>query len=378
MAILDRERLTVYPRIFVVLYVVIGGWWILSGPGLLDRNGKPVGGDFVTFYGASALLQEGAPEALFDIERIHEAERAGIGEEVERFAWHYPPPAMLLVYPLAWAPYGVALALWLAGSLVAYGAAVRALDRDAITLGLALAFPGLFQNVIHGQNGCFSMALLGGGLAALPARPLLGGALLGLLVYKPHLVPMAGLALLAGRQWRALAGLAISSVAVCGLSLAAFGAGAWQAFLENLPFAQAVLYEGGVNWAKMPTVSAAVLLLGGGAGVARALQGVASVAAAGAVGWAWLRGHPLKEAVLALGVLLATPFAFEYDLTVLALPLIWIGIAGRDRGWQPGDKALLILGWTLPFLATALAGPTHLQVGPLVIAALLVAALRRS
>ncbi|MCB9761096.1 MAG: DUF2029 domain-containing protein [Alphaproteobacteria bacterium] len=379
-ALLDRERLTVYPRIFAALYLLIGGGWLLSGPGLLDRGGKPLGGDFITFYAASELVLSGAPDAVFDLERLHAVEQAVIGVPIDRFAWHYPPTALLLVAPLAALPFVAALGIVTLVSLAIYVATLRGVDKGPLLLGLALAFPGLFQNLIHGQNGCLSLALLGGGLLLLERRPGVAGVLLGLLSMKPHLTPMVGLALLAGRQWRALGAMAATALGLAGVSAAALGPAPWQAFVDNLPFAQAVLYEGGVAWEKMPTASAAALLLGAPPVAAKAAQAVVTLGAAGAVAWLWARPcpHDLRAAGLTLAVLLATPFAFEYDLAILAFPLALLGVAGARAGWQRGDVAALIAGYALPFLAPALAGLTRLQVGPLVLAALLACALRRA
>ncbi len=60
---LTRERLTVYPRIIVVLYILVGGYLILLpgllGHGLVDRLGKPIGTDFAVYWTASKLALGG-------------------------------------------------------------------------------------------------------------------------------------------------------------------------------------------------------------------------------------------------------------------------------------------------------------------------------
>lgn len=352
---LDAERLTNYPRIFIALYVVIGGWWVMSGPGLLDRGGTPIGGDFVTFYAAAELLREAPAEALYDLARLHAVEERVIGAEIERLAWHYPPPAMLAAWPLALAPFLAALALWTAASLAAYVRVVRAIDPHPIALGLALAFPGLFQNVMHGQNGCFSLALLAGALM-LEKRPWLAGALLGLLLYKPHLLPLAGVALLASGQWRGLA--AMTGVAL-GLVAVSWPLGAWPAFVENLDFAWAVLSQGGVDISKVPTTAGAALLVGAPPFVAQLAQAAVSLLAVTGVAYAFWKKTPLRVGALGAGALLATPFAFEYDLVILALPLLLIGAQRRAE-----DTPLLVIGWLTPLALTGLAHLVPVQLTP--------------
>ncbi len=357
---LDRQRLTNYPRIFVALYVLIGAWWLLTGPGLLDRGGTPLGGDFVTFYAAAELLREAGGESLFELHRLHAMEEAVIGDAIEPFAWHYPPPAMLVVWPLGLLPFLGALALWTAASLGSYLGVLRAIDRDSTVLWLALAFPGLFQNLMHGQNGCFTMALLSGALL-LRSRPWLAGVLLGGLLLKPQLLPLAAVALLAGRHWRSLAGMLLCATGLACSSLV-FGLEPWTAFFENLPFAWSVLSEGGVDLAKVPTSAGAVLLLGGSPELAQGLQGAVSLLAVGGVALAFARRSRLRAGALAAGALLATPFAFEYDLVILALPLLLIG---RERRRE--DAPLLIVAWLTPLALPFLAHLLPVQLTPLVL-----------
>ncbi|MCB9795828.1 MAG: DUF2029 domain-containing protein, partial [Alphaproteobacteria bacterium] len=211
-------------------------------------------------------------------------------------------------------------------------------------------------------------------------KPLLAGLMMGCMVYKPHLTPILGVALLAGRRWTALSGFALGGLGLCGLSLLALGRAPWEAFVANVPFAQAVLYEGGVAWEKMPTTSAALLLLGAPAAAAKVGQLIVSAGVALAVGalWWWEARAELRLAATSLGVLLATPFAFEYDLVILALPLAWLGVLGQETGWRHGEVAVLALAWVLPILAPGFAGLTSVQLGPLVMGGLLGLLWRRS
>ena len=73
----------------------------------------------------------------------------------------------------------------------------------------------------------------------------------------------------------------------------------------------------------------------------------------------------------ALGALMATPFAFEYDLVILALPMAWLGVLGQSTGWRHGEVLALGLAFVLPIAAPGVAGLTHVQLGPWVLGALL-------
>jgi hypothetical protein len=245
---------------------------------------------------------------------------------------------------------------------------------------LALAFPATFVNLFHGQNGFLNAALLGAGILALERRPVLAGILLGLLSYKPHFGLLVPLALMAGGHWRTIAAAAATALVFAALSLAVFGPEAWQAFVDNAPFLRRIVEDGNLPWFKMPTLFAAVRLAGGPVPLAYAAQGLAALAAASAVWWAWRQTAPLpvKAAILVVAALGATPYAFDYDLTLLGLAVAWLAWDGIQRGFRPGEKLALVAAWLLPAVATPVAEHSSLQLAPAVLAWLVVCALRRT
>ena len=383
MTCLNRERLTIYSRIILVLYLLIGGYSVVGGllgggPGLTDVLGKPVGTDFSNYWVASRLALAGEPGAVYDFPRLEAAQEAATGVKFP-LAFSYPPTFLLLILPLALLPYLASLCVWLAVTLSGYLWVVRRIAPHPLTIWLTLAFPGTFQNFFHGQNGFLSAALLGGGLLLLERFPLWGGMLLGLLSYKPHLGVLIPVALLAGRRWSALGGAAASAGALALASALMFGQETWVAFFKSIPFTMELLNTGSVPWHKMATIFAAARLAGAGVGVARLLQGMVLAACVAAVAWTWFRSDSpaLRAAVLCLGILLSTPYAFEYDLALLALPIAYLAWEGHTRGWHPLEQGVLLLAWLMPMVAPGLAKFTGLQLGPLVLAALLVLGLRR-
>lgn len=377
---IDRERLTNYPRLFAFLYVVLGGWWLLSGEGLLDRSGKNVGVDFVTFWAASAMALRGTPEQTWDVAAMAVVERAAVGvPTLEPYAFHYPPTFVLLLTPIALLPYLPAFFAWVAAGTAAFVPLMRRVVPDPVTTGLALSFPGFFQNVLQGQNGLFTTSLLGGSLWFLRTRPVLSGVLLGLLTFKPQLAACAFLGLLVSRAWVALGSALLTAALFAGASVAAFGLDPWRAFLANAPFAVRVLEsEGVLPWTRMPTVQVAAMLLGAPIAAARAAQAVATLAAFVSVAWAWARPRTMAARVCVVvgAVFLSTPFAFDYDTALLALPAAWLGrdlLAGEGRR---GDGWLVAACWLAPLAVPAIATGTGLQLGPALSAALVVRGLR--
>ncbi len=313
--------------------------------------GEPVGADFSYLYAASSLALAGHPVDVYDLSKLQAVERSIFETEIN-MPWHYPPSFLLIILPLSLVPYLYALLLWLFTTLSFYLIAVYRNAPHPLTPWLTLAFPGTFVNFICGQNGFLSAALLSGGLVLLDSRPLLGGLVLGLMSYKPHLAWLIPLALAAGRHWRALAGASISALASVVVSSLVFGVESWQAFLQSIPLTMQRFAESNPPWERIPTVYAAVQSLGGGAVLAGAMQGVVTAGVVATVLWIWFkRTEPAyRNAALGLGIILCSFYAMNYDLAILALPLACLGWEGYKKGWQPLEPCALMLAWATPML----------------------------
>lgn len=379
---LNRERLTVYPKIFLALYACFGAFLIISaavsGNGLTDFLGRPLGADFSHYWVASSLAKAGDPGAVYNFQEFLAAQEAFFKVKFP-LPWLYPPTYLLLVLPLAFLPYLPALAVWLVVTLGAYLAVVRRIAPHPLTLWLALAFPGTFQNFFHGQNGFMSAALLGGGLLLLNRSPLTGGFLLGLLSYKPHLWVLVPLALVAGRRWRALMAAMAAALAMVLASWLVLGQQVWIAYWHNISLPMKLLGEGFLPTDKMVTVFSALLQFGTGLVTALVVQTVIMIAVGGAIFWLWRRetAFAVQASGLVLGILLFTPYSFSYDLVLLAIPLAWLGWEGYTKEWLPGEQLFLALGWTMPFIAI-IGGQLKVQLAPLILVALFLLVWRRS
>ena len=176
---LNQERLTLYPRIILVGYVLFGAALVVSAAysktGLTDFLDIPLGADFSHYWIASRLAQAGHPLTVYQPAEFIAAQAAFFKVSYP-VPWFYPPTFLLMVYPLAALPYLASLGVWLAATLIAFLTVVRRIAPHPLTPWLALAFPGTFQNFFNGQNGFLSTALLGGGL--IPVEPIsLGGGI---------------------------------------------------------------------------------------------------------------------------------------------------------------------------------------------------------
>src|ERR1700756_4379139 len=225
---LTAARARGYSLILLAIAVIAMAGWIAVSDGLIDRNGKPVGTDFSNVYAAGELTWQGKPADAYDPALQHAAEKATFGgRDVPFFGWHYPPFFFAIAFLVAALPYAWVLALWLAASLAAYLPVLRAILPRPETLLIAAAFPAVFVNAGHGQNGFLTAALLGGALQLLDRRPWLAGMLIGLLAYKPPFGALIPIALLAGGRWRTICGALATIACLFALSLATLGSGIW-------------------------------------------------------------------------------------------------------------------------------------------------------
>ena len=314
---------------------------------IYDENGLGIPTDFVNVWAAGKMALAGHPALAWDWDLQKKIELDLLRQDfVGYFAWHYPPPFLFVASLLAKFPYAAAFIGWMSVSLIPYLATMRAIVGRGFGLVLAIAFPTVFNNVLIGQNGFLTAALIGGTLYLLPMRPILSGICLGLLSYKPQYGLLFPLVLIAASQWRVFFSAAVTAVALAFVSYLAFGTESWQAFFHWIPmFSQAFLSEGKAPWWKLQSTLAMVRYLGGSEWLAWICQWIVSGAVAVVLVVMWRSPHvrySLKAASLALGTLLITPYLFMYDMMVLAIPVAFILRLGLARGF---------LSYELPALA---------------------------
>ena len=366
MPILNRERLTNYPRIILALYVVIYGFFIISGSGYTDRMGKPVGGDFSAFWASSHVLLTGKASDVYDDNIIFAVEKSIAGVDY-RNPIPYPPTFFFVIAPLALLAYIPSLILWLAVTFSVFQYVTYRFAPHALTIWLTFSFPGAFQNVIHGHNGFVTASILGLAFLIIEKRPFAAGLILGLLSFKPHLIAIVPLFLLVGRAWRTLAGLGISVFVLVLASAILFGIESWIRFFEKIPFMLYLLKGGFLQMHQVVSTVGALLLAGVPYQAAILVHLLFSAIGIGMAVITWYRNKPasIRHSMLVLTILLVTPYANSYDLTLLALPICWIGWeAYKDDSISSFDSFFLITAWCLPILSVSIAVLAKLQIAP--------------
>lgn len=364
---LTPDRLRGYAVILVAGYALGAVMWIALSHGLIDRNNKPLGTDFSNVYAAGTLVIAGKPEAAYDWPSEYAVEKTVFGgRDVPFYGWHYPPIFLAVAALLALFPYAWALSLWMAVTLPAYVIAMRAIVPKRETLLVALAFPAVFVNLGHGQNGFISAALLGGALLLLEQRPVVAGLLIGMLAYKPQFGVLIPLVLLATGRWTVIAAASGTVAAACATTFLLFGARVWEAFAASTTLTRRIVLEAGdTGWEKIQSAFSVVRMWGGSIDMAYSVQAVLAIAVAAGLVWLWrsTAAFDLKASALAAAVLIATPYVLDYDLMMLAVAIAFYTRHGLARGFRNFEISALTFCWTAPLLTRPVATATGIPLG---------------
>jgi Glycosyltransferase family 87 len=301
--------------------------------------------DFVSFWAAAKLSLAGNPALAYDLEAHKAMELTAVAVN-GTIPFPYPPTYMFAILPFGLLPYAMAHAVWVATTMSAYVAAANKLVPKAGLL--AIAFPPVIICGIGGQNSFLLAAIFMLGMILLKSRPFIAGLILGLMIFKPHLGLLLPLALIAGREWRAFAGAAVSTLGVILLSTVAFGVSSWAGFIAMLPLAGQIAAEGLVSWNKMASVYASLRLLGTPEILAGAIHVTVALAASLIVWRVWQSSRDVRAraAVLGAATLTVSPYLFIYDQVLLVPALAYL--------WQRGghEKRLGVL-YTIAVISLA-------------------------
>lgn len=343
----------------------------------------PGGSDFLAFWSAGRLVEQGRAAQVYDLPATYavQATLAPISRDhtahKEAFAFVNPPPFLLAVAPLGWLSYRQAVIAWV---VVGYGLWFAAARRWASEFaGPVLGFPGALIAAWHAQTGL----LLGAAQVAmanlLRERPLLAGVAIGVLVAKPHLGLLIPVALVAGRQWRALIGAALTVPALIALAWMVFGTRTLLNYSHSWPVSQGLMDSGGADFFLRQTTVYAAVRVAWSAHAGAVAQALVSAGVAALVWRAWRGAAPLegKLALLLAAVPLASPYMFSYDLAFLVAPICWLARQVRLNPLGPWDRTMVLGFYLSPLVTRALALPLHVNVMPWILMGLVWAIWRR-
>jgi Glycosyltransferase family 87 len=345
---LDAERARVYAVALTIVWVGILAGIIGSLHGGHNSEGLPFGVDYPSFWAASRLVLTGLPADVYVVSMHRLAELPVLVKEYAAF--YYPPPYLVLCIPLAILPFFPSLIVFLCTTGVALAGTVRGILRTAWAVPALLAYPAVLMNIVSGQNAFLTAAILGSGLTILDRRPKLSGAILGLMIIKPHLALGVPIALIIWRRWTALTCAAGAALGLIALSYLIFGWDVWVAFFANAHNSREALEEGAAGFTKLQSAFAVARWLGFSVAPAYIVQGVAAALAIFMLIQAQRQGvsAATERSLIVLAGLLMTPFLLFYDMIILVLPLAWMLREWSDRGFRPWSKLVLLLVFCAP------------------------------
>lgn len=343
--------------LFITIAIVLYGQLILESEDLFTTAGPIIGGDFIVFRLAASVA--GGPDmvAIYEMANLKamlQAAYPGRGEF--NFAWMYPPTMSFVVAPFALPPYLASFSLWVALFAGGFLFTLFRLWPDRWALFFVAASPAFFQAVITGQNGFMTATLIAAAGAFADRRPILAGIAAGLLTVKPQLGLLIPFAFLAAGCWRAFAAAAATSILLALASVLAYGPEIWTAFFQSVTAHGARMAGEGFPFNKLVTPFGLFTMLGAAPAVASAAQGAASLALAAYVFLVWrrVREWDLRLAALSTSAMLATPYAFYYEIIIMAPAMMLIARRGAQTGWLPYERQMLIAVWILPLMMPGL------------------------
>jgi hypothetical protein len=274
-------------------------------------------------------------------------------------AYIYPPTYLFFTYVVGVMPYLVAFAVWVGATFLLYLAAVYSILPTPAAVIAAMASAAVLKNAQLGYNGFLTAGLFGLTLVCLERRPWLAGIPLGLLTYKPQFGVLFPLALLASRNWRALASAAATGVAFAMAAAIAFGSRTWPAFAASLAHLNSSLSPRAGVEISLDSVYGLLRWAGAGTGLAWAVHFGVALSLAAAVYAAWARPIPyaLKAATLCLGSVLVTPYVLRYDLCILSIAVAFMVKDGLAHGFPAGERTIMLICLILLYCPLAPVGP---------------------
>ncbi len=294
------------------------------------------------------------------------------GSQVETF--FYPPPILFPLALISHLPFEWAFFVWTGALLSIAIMVLRVAGLSWIVIMAGIFSPAALLDLVLGQMGIATGALLVAGLIISTRRQALGGSLLGLLICKPQTAMLAPVFLLLQRKARAIGFALLAAISICVAATIICGVGIWHAYLTlGHAATMAILYAPFEPTSFEGWGSSFFWLfrsLHAGVGAALIAQVIAASLAIGILVWTCRIPNLRPEAVAEITVLaslLVTPYAYSADLVGYSLVL---ALAAERRKWQ--ISMLDTLFWLWPGICLVMSIDTGILLSPLVISAALI------
>lgn len=381
---LTRERVVLYSTImllFEVLYFAVILWGVYE----LDiPDAAAPGWDFSVFWGASWLTNHSGAASAYDVSLIENLVKPlqHVAHTPFPTPWVYPPTFLLAVRALSLLPFAVSYVIFFGLGVVLSGYVfARTFKPVGVFWVAALAFPPVWLAALAGQNSLYTVGLAMAALALLKRSPWTAGICIGLLAIKPQLAIVFPVALLLGREWRALTAAAVTASLFCLVAGVSLGFDTFTRFFTAvLPFGQLIANHAGEWPYGMPTGFAIARHFGLSPASAYLTQAAFAVPAIALVVYLFVipSRYEVRAAAIATATMLSQTYLLNYDLVWLALPIAFLTTDGVRHGWLKGDQLVLVTAWVAPVVFFF---PPNVHFGlcmPLVMVAIMAIIFRRS
>ena len=345
---------------------------------LFGASHNAPGTDWMVYYGASQADLAMVYDGFRFTDYLNAIFGAYLSAPLPFHPWLYPPIFLLVLLPFGLLSFGASYAAFQMVSFAGLAAALWHGAKDRIerwspVLMLALC-PAASINVFAGQNAFMTAGLMVGGVRLMERRPLIAGAMLGMLSYKPQFCLLVPVALVAARSWRGMLGAIGGGAAVVLLTLPVFGYMPWLEWAKLIMAPSPAFHSDWLEWSRMYGLSVytCVILLGGSNGVANAAQAASLLVAGIAVYWSFSRclHATLRVSMLLAATVLAAPHVSPYDLVPVAVAVTLCFLRYRKTGFLPGEVTVLACLWLIPLANPPRATPVGLLT-PLLVAGLM-------
>lgn len=343
----SQSSLLSVPLIICLFGIIIGAsyymnLWKMGPDGLSIVSHTTPYWDFNNLWTGGRLALEGHVDWLFDTEKYRVEMRNLLGSNLAAQEWSYPPNMLLIGAPLAMFPPFIAYLIWTLGSLLLLHIAIKPFKLPTVLHLIVLLSPAVFINALLGQNGTFISALLIMGLYNAPTKPVLAGICIGLMTVKPQFGILLPFILIASQNWTAFISASVTAISMAVLTSLLFGFDVWDNFLSHTqPMMRGIMeaqYPQDYHTNAVP-VFIFVRAMGAGLFAAYAVQAVVSVLAIITAIKLWHKStsidHIQRVALTCILVMLATPYAYTYDMVALGAVIVIMFAASKRLVWLP-------------------------------------------
>jgi hypothetical protein len=321
----ERQRLAALATLVLVPQAALAIW--LYGTRVMALGDVIPVCDFAVFYTGGTMAREGHLVAAYD-GASYQATMRAVAADIGQMFWFYPPTMALIAHAFALSTYWRGYMLWMSISATASAYAAYRLDGWRGVAWMAL-FPATVVAAVYAQASLWLAPVLSEGLRLLEERPIVAGALFGLLSVKPHWLMVVVIALVAGRHAKALASVTATSAGLALAAIAVYGVEPWLAWRASVGSA--------IGWARqMEPEDVLSVYTSLPLAIAAPTQTLATLLSLAATVYLFARPHPhdLRMAVIPIAMSLTTPYLHFYDLVGLGIPVL-VMLRRLDAAGQP-------------------------------------------